>query len=773
MADLHEKTAGAADGLEAGLAHFFNANIPAIRPLIYAPGKKYCYGSAEERETHRAASLDAWIGAVKAGKNIGFDAYDLSADLVPATLDCDSLAAMSLVGETAKEKTPIVQSASGFEHWHFLLTQATFRRLFNGVRLIPDFPLEPEINLELLTGAQHRVMPGSRVRKIKPTAMPGADGLYRFKQAGPLYIDPPSIIALMEELLAALKTASTVRYGDFGGGPADDAEPVKHGTRDNLIRDLAWWMAQDRQIKPEAVIAELELFEQRHIAWSADHVPTAGHIPKKVASALKKIDAWRKSDDERGASYYDLDKGNPIQSFANLLKCGGAELAMNQRELRLEIRRGDEPWRTIKAHEIAELRESLQALCRPRPEINVVKGAVVLPKDSRGETKPVPAPWRIGRDLFNDHANIAGLRNARDPVAERLDQLWRETNGGREFRGEPIADDYLLGGSARQFFLAANRGDPDNEAALNFLDAIIGCGIVIRALKPGAHWAFTPALIGPVGIGKSMYGECWTFNPEVEFSDSFTFMPRNEKHAAEQLIGKTIIELPEAQAINRALSKGQSDAVYAELARRKIAYRPPWAPAVIDYLYRFIFIITANYPHVVPQLEGAENRRVLPCPLVPIREGKDQVATMIDWMSNGDRDKRLAAALRLVREGQFDNMRDDIENLMKRLGKSHAAGDEILEELLRRKLKNAAAEGMSLLEIKEKCMDGGTNNWHEDKIDTRHAAALTQNRMSRALDALGWRKVQKGRRKKRLWVPPDDWQEQCEEAAQETPPETS
>lgn len=560
---------------------------------------------------------------------------------------------------------------------------------------------------------------------------------------------------------------------DAGGlTEEEDGSLVSLGLRNSAIYNIAKYLFRDKQVSYEAVYGLIKTLTARFQA-DADGKPYAANhseIASTVRSALHAADGKKGELRPAGAgardgAYFHLDKRNPRQSFKNLLAAAGIQMAFNERDESIEIKRAeDQEWRRVKSYEVSDIREEVESTCRPRPEFFISRGNLKVPdKDKAGRLVKPPEPWRMGVDIFKDRLQVAAGRDRRDPVLLRLHEIDRLSEGGRNWQGKPIEEDYLFR-SVFQFFKPGEPG-ADNLEAMKYLDPIIGCGIVKSAMEPGCAWSFTPALIGPVGIGKSKYPTCWLWNPETEFSDKFNFTPRDDKQAAEQVIGKVIIELPEAQAINRALSREQSDAVYAELTRRKINYRRPYLRlANEEYLYRFIFIITCNYPNVIPRMPGADNRRILPAHLLPVHEGKANVVNMINMMASGDRDKRLAQSLRWVREGKFDNMIDAIESLMKRLGPDHEAGDDILEGLLMKKLyvnEGDMEDGVSLLQIKERCMQGQEDTYGNKRPDYSHAKELTQQRIVRCLTSptLGWERRRVGNAGRRRWFPPADWEE--------------
>lgn len=799
--------------LKDGLAPFFN--IPAIRPLWYDPGEKFCRatGAAETgREYRRVASLDEWLGhtarrdRIGRPNNIGFDACDLTAELIPLTFDADSREAMELLSERIAEPMPVVRSGSGFRHYHFVLRQETFAKLFRGVDLIPDFKLIQAIKLELLSGTQHRVMPGSRVDKIKAGAMPGADGEYSFLRAGALPIDPPSAIALIQECLAELGAAKPrlEEVPKTDQAPADEAKPdkakpdltahdgglaegsgldykygswrakgdqVSEGGRNAAIYHLAHFLFRDRQIAFDEVKKEIIHITRRFEREANGDLYPEKELAATVRSALKAIDGehGEKRDRDAGprdAKYYYLDRHTPTPSFAKMLEAGGVRLAFNERDESIEIKRtGEAEFRQPETGELTGLQDELMGKCRPRPEFIIHKGELTIPdKNAAGGDKTPPAPWSMGNTLFANRAAAVALTDRRDPVALRLHEIERISKGGREWKGEPIPDDFLFR-SIFQFFNPGDEG-PDNLEAMKFIEPIIACGIVQNALTPGRKWSWTPALIGPAGIGKSTYAQSWTWDPETEFSDQYTLTPRDEQRAGEQAMGKVVVELPEAQAITRAMRKDANDAVFKGLVTRQAAWRRPYAKlANTPYLFRFVIIITANFRYVVPGQPGAKNRRVLPAHIEAKWAGKDNAEWIAVELGGEGKAMRLAQAIQWIKGGKWPAMINDIEKLMKRLGPSHMVVDELLMGLVLKRLSlldDEMKNGLPLFEIVERCMPEEAHGIGTRR-DTTHAGKLTQPRLANVLPEMDWKPGRRGRSGVHVWYPPADWQERRDE----------
>ena len=739
--------------LEAGLAHFWIPDlVPAIRNLNLPPLVKFTTDSGDAatcRENSRAQSFEQWLANLKGGGNLSIDSCHIpDPDLCPVALDADSTMAMQLLADSITEPMPIVVTGHGFEQWHFLLTRDEIKRLFKGHNLIPDFKLSIEFKLDFLSGSQHRVLPGSRIKMHKKERGAGADGVYRFKQACALPVNPPSAIALLEKLLAAKRSAENVAYADFGNQD-DTEEPIPHGTRHYVLRDLAWWLCQDRQIRGDEVIQFLNDFEHRHIAFAADHVPTPGHNEKLVATALKKIDKGRSPDDVREAKYFHLDKHNFLLSFKRMLACAGVSLAFNERNLKLEIKRQLDLFRPIKLDELDELKYHLQAVCRPYPNLRVINGEVKL-TDKAGRELAVPRPWLIGDKAFKKLCRIVAHAESRDPVAVRLKEI------EHEYKDIQIPDDFLLH-SFREFFMSPT-SDPDNDLAMQYIEPVIACGIVQRAWEPGSYWSHSAALIGDIGSGKSTYCQSWTIDPLTEWTENFNFLLEGKK-MVDQLKGKVVIEDKEAKGIKRAIARDDPEAPHTALEAQVTTYRPLYDEDPVDFPHRHIIIITANHPDVIPKVNNAGNRRIIPAHIAGKRAGTDHRDAIIEGFKSGGLNKRLAAAMRMIK-GRYQSMVGDIEKLMRKIGPEHSGVSETALGLIRNRVHPSPKEkdnGMEFYKIKEQCMRTPGEKGRQTQT---HAKALADNKLAQALEHLEWRKRQvttpSGHRVNR-WFAPDNW----------------
>ena len=693
MAELHE-TAGAADGLEAGLAHFFNANIPALRPLLYERGKKWTGDKKDNgltRDDFRADSVRAWISNLMRGKNIGFDSPDLGADLIPVCLDCDSREAVALLAERIQEEMPIVQSGSGFRHYHFLLKRETFERLFLGLKLIPDYKLAPEIGLELLNGTQHRPLPESGNCKIRPDAMPGADGSYKFIHACPLPIDPPSAIALIKELLARKKAngAARDRTADNYAAHAPGRK-VPAGMRHDAARDAIFRLANDLKLQPTAIAALMAELAQRQFQPYDEPWWDAERWLEEVNRAIAKVDADRPpTAGPRNAVFFHYLREAERQSFLNLLAALGIKIAYNEFTETLEIAQDGGPWRPLVKGDYKGFRTLAAELARPKPEFLVRTADGATDKSVGGEAAKPPVDaflvfprrhgakvdmrygWRMHESEFASHLDGTGYANRRHSITEWVNGIEEEFKDNNAIDGGLLLDAWVEWGWQPH--------SAEYEAACSYMLPILLCQLVARARQPGAKTDMLPAIIGPNGIGKSTMLACICPDPESQFMKNYRFLSsfgrgNHAKQAhGEQFIGTLVIENAEMEAF-RAVPPSE---VLEDLDLQFVKFRRSYGRESSDaYLLAAIRAITHNDNDVIVKPPGTVNRRVLPTKWRSKYSDEEAYKRLTEtWRDH--RRRLIAHAIRLVDNGGWQELIPKIKAEMVKLTPAHVRTDEV------------------------------------------------------------------------------------------------
>lgn len=138
---------------------------------------------------------------------------------------------------------------------------------------------------------------------------------------------------------------------------------------------------------------------------------------------------------------------------------------------------------------------------------------------------------------------------------------------------------------------------------------------VARVFNPGIKFDLVLTLVGPQGIGKSVFakklGRGW-------FSD--TFMTVSGKEALEQIQGAWIIEMAELAGLRKA----EVESVKHFISKQEDTFRPAYARTSETYPRQCIFIGTTNSKDFLRDPSG--NRRFIPVDL-DIRKALDNIFT--------------------------------------------------------------------------------------------------------------------------------------------------
>lgn len=184
-----------------------------------------------------------------------------------------------------------------------------------------------------------------------------------------------------------------------------------------------------------------------------------------------------------------------------------------------------------------------------------------------------------------DAVMLACHQNRRNLVAEWLDSL--------EWDGEErIA--YLL-----PMFLGCDPSDYNIAAMRLFM-----LGAVARAYEPGTKFDYMPVLIGPQGVGKSMFlrrlGHC-----DEWYCDNMNTVDGDA--AAEKLRGMWIVEMAELLAVKK---QKDVEAIKAFITSMTDTIRPKYARETEQRPRACVFAGTTNNPQFLTDATG--NRRFLP-----------------------------------------------------------------------------------------------------------------------------------------------------------------
>lgn len=263
-------------------------------------------------------------------------------------------------------------------------------------------------------------------------------------------------------------------------------------------------------------------------------------------------------------------------------------------------------------------------------------------------TRYVETTYRIYNQPKLEHAlNLVASGRAYHPVRDMLNNL--PTWDGQS-RVDTLLTD-TLGADDNPYTRAVTR---------KFL-----CAAVARILKPGTKFDHVLILVGPQGCGKSTIfnklGGAW-------YSDALTIADmRDDKKAAEKLLGHWILELSELSGMR----KTEVEPVKAFISRTEDTYRPAYGRHVETWPRQCVFGGSTNSQDGFLR-DNTGNRRFWPVPVTgaPGKEGHHPWALTTDYIQQvwaetlhlykaGERLTLNAAEAALAQQAQEDAVEID------------------------------------------------------------------------------------------------------------------
>jgi predicted P-loop ATPase len=307
---------------------------------------------------------------------------------------------------------------------------------------------------------------------------------------------------------------------------------------------------------------------------------------------------------------------------------------------------------------------------------------------------------------LQEHLQLAGLRHiAKDTVHQAVDLRAQE----RAFH--PVRD-YLEGltwdGEDRLTTLFSTYFGAEATLYAEAIGPMFLISMVARILQPGCKVDHLPVLEGRQGALKST--ACQILGGDY-FSDSLPDVTA-WKDAAQHLRGKWLIEVSEMHAMNKA----EAAQLKAFITRPTERYRPPHARKEVIEKRQCVFIGTTNKDTYLRDETGGRR-------FWPVRTGIIDVKKLAR-----DRDQLFAEAVARYRDGEPWWPRPDFEreHIIPQQGERYEA--DIWEESIASYLKTVTRT--TIWEVAKEALH----------IDTPRIGKADSNRISAAMERLGWRR---------------------------------
>jgi predicted P-loop ATPase len=307
---------------------------------------------------------------------------------------------------------------------------------------------------------------------------------------------------------------------------------------------------------------------------------------------------------------------------------------------------------------------------------------------------------------LQEHLQLGGLRHiARDTVHQAVDLRAQE----RAFH--PVRD-YLEGltwdGKDRLTALFSKYFGAEATPYVEAIGPMFLIGMVARIFRPGCKVDHLPVLEGRQGAMKST--ACQILGGDY-FSDSLPDVTA-WKDAAQHLRGKWMIEVPEMHAMNKA----EVAQLKAFITRTTERYRPPHARKEVIEKRQCVFVGTTNKDTYLRDETGGRR-------FWPVRTGIINAEKL-----TRDRDELFAEAVARYRRGEPWWPRPDFEREHIAPQQAERYEVDIWEESIATHLKTVTRT--TVWEVAKEALH----------IDTPRIGKADSNRISAAMERLGWRR---------------------------------
>ena len=386
-------------------------------------------------------------------------------------------------------------------------------------------------------------------------------------------------------------------------------------------------------------------------------------------------------------------------TLAEALKMLGVQMRWNLRKQIPEIKRGQDEWKPLNDRLESSLKEKIAG------EFFYI---------TTGEKK---VPLYYGRERWTSCLNTVLNEYEIDPLREWLEGDLPEWDGVN-----------------RVCHLLNDLFGCDEDILTQWASRYIFLGVVQRTFEAGCKLDEIPVLIGPQGIGKSLFLRLVLpqHDPQL-FSDGLV-LSSSDKQRAEALQGRAIVEASEM----RGSTRGELDSIKSFLTRQddgivRLSYRRNPEPSP----RRCVIIGTTNKEECLPN-DPSGNRRFVP---VNCHSGN---GWEVEKYLNHNRTQLWAEALWLyLKKGIRANLPQRLYTQQAERVRIHRSKDDLFEDFVEQ-LEIKAGEGLPLTDISNRAPSilQRLPNW--DK------------RITPVLRARGWKnkQVQRHGRRQRVWVPP-------------------
>lgn len=325
------------------------------------------------------------------------------------------------------------------------------------------------------------------------------------------------------------------------------------------------------------------------------------------------------------------------EGLGNVLGAMGYQWRYNQRGLCAELRQGVRPWEMTTDRCLADIRSRI-------PERFTQSGT-----DKR---------LMFGREAFEDCFLALLNRAESDPFKDWLEAL-------PKWHGEHRLDSWL----SHVFAI-----DTEHQKLAAWGSRSLLLGAVWRTYEPGTKIDEMLVLIGRQGIGKSTAPRLLLPPEHPEWFTDGLRLSAEDKHRAETLQRRVIVEAAEMAGSTRA----DRESLKAFLSRTDDgAVRLVWRRNPEVMLRRCMLVGTSNDPHCLPA-DPAGNRRFV---AVTVRAGEDGATGVRLYLKNF-REQLWAEALHRYREGETAHLPSDLAAVQTRVNASAVQVDETLEDAL-------------------------------------------------------------------------------------------